>query len=62
MEPVHLADLVGREWIFVTVHDATTYCTARMAERVSWGRTVGCLHVSVCDCSLQCDCSLVDIA
>jgi hypothetical protein len=35
MEPVHLADLVGREWIFVTMHDAVQHCASRMAERVS---------------------------
>ena len=35
MGSVHLADLVGREWIFVGVNDAHMYCLARMAELVS---------------------------
>jgi hypothetical protein len=34
MEPVHLADLVGRDNIFVSVQDATVFCTARLAEQV----------------------------
>lgn len=48
MEPVHLTELVGREWIFVGVHDATLFCMQRLAEKVR----VGTLSSGTC-CSWE---------
>jgi hypothetical protein len=46
MEPVHLADLVGHEWIFVTMHDAVQHCVSRIAERVRNSRMPVCTRTA----------------
>lgn len=54
MEPVKLVDLVGREYIFVGVHDAMMYCVARLAEQ---GFTVTPVPINqVSGCVISCVC------